>query len=82
MRRRRGGWEEVGWEGGREERDDGVRAREGGEGGVEVGRRGDVVGASQGPTITSVSHKLLLLLLLLLLTASSTAGYILGPLRG
>ena len=70
-------WEEVGWEGGREERDDGVRAREGGEGGVEVGRRGNMVGASQGPTITSVSHKLLLML-----STSSTASYILGPLRG
>ena len=73
-------WEEVGWEGGREERDDGVGAREGGEGGIEVGRRGDMVGASQGPTISSVSHKLLLLLLLL--STSSTASYILGPLRG
>ena len=72
-RRRRGRWEEVGWEGGGEKWDDGVGAGEGGEGGVEVAGRGDLVGASQGPTVTSASNKLLL-------ATSSTANDVLGPL--
>ena len=66
-----GGRSEVGGEGLREERDHCVRARKGGEGGVEMARRAPV-SASQGPPVAPSSDKALLL--------TTTAIIVLRPL--